>query len=341
MKGGSITRREVKTQIVAEGCPEPSDDQIDRWADAFACGQPSQGGLSAYGYTEAQAQRLVLIAKIVKGLPSKRVRKSEIAFWLAFQGAVDVPPDLVCEHIEASVRTFQRRSRRILNELGRRNEADCVGVKEIAKKLAGLLARNIVLKLVPALGRSMLAREFLSILIGIFLRASTRTTPYAEVSGEIGRATAVLSPTSEPLPGDARQELFSILADASQLLRLDDKNEMLIGIRAVTASGDSAQVFLIVESARKLLITASQVFPWMLNPSVLTSFALEDRRFLARYFAPIVCGVRAAIRDNEYAKQLDVDLREGNTERTLTEFSQAKQLGDHVANRLSTGVSHE
>lgn len=338
MEERSVTRRQVKARIVAAGCPEPSDEQIDRWGAAgLVCEPPSQGRPSAYGYTEAQAQRSVLIARIASNLPSKRVRTSEIAFWLAFNGATDVPVDLVCQHIEASIQAIQSRIWRILNELGRGNEADYVGVIGTAQKLGGLLARSILLKLVPVLGDSALAQEFLGAVLGVFLPALKQPTPYEVVSSDLGKASAVLSPTSEPLPAKARRELFSIFTEAFQFLRWDDKNEMLLGIRAIAASDDSRRVLQVVESARNLLITASKVFPWMLNPGTLPFLGLEDRLFFARYFAPTVCGLNAALRDNEYAQQFDADLRAGKTERALSELSQMKQLGEYVANKLSAG----
>lgn len=331
----STPRREVMVQIVDAGYAPPSDDQVDRrHAAGLICEPPSQGRPPVYGYTAAQAERLLAIARLEERLKSKRLPYSEIAFWLCFEGATDVPAALVCEHIKVAIETFQSRGLRILNELGRRNEGAHIDILGVAKKLGGLLARKIVLRWIPSLGRSSLAREVLGAGLGLFLRASAKPIRYSEVSGDVRRTVTALRSDSTPPPGPVLRELFSVVVDFSQLLRFDADNAMLVAIRSI-ASADPNHIFDTVEFARNTLNVASRVFPWMIDPSVLPYLDEADREFLDRYYAPLLCGAIATVRGNQYSENRAEQLRAGNIEPSLAEFTQMKQLSDHIMTKVS------
>ena len=333
MEEPPIPRREAKVRIAQAGYEPPSDDQIDRWhSEGLLCEQPSTGRPLAHGYSETQVRRLIAIARIVAALKSQRVRSSEIAFGLCVNGAIDIPPGLVCEHVEVAVRAFQAKIRRILNEIGSRNEGFYVGFLGKARKLGGLLAKNILLKAIPSLARSGFAREVIGTTIGLFLRALAKPVQYGELAGDIRRTTTALRPDSMPPTRQALRELFATISDASQLLRLDEENAMLLAIRTV---GDSGEIFSVVEFTRNLLAVASRFFPWMTNPNAVPWLDAEDREFLRRYSIPVVCGAMATIRANEYTKGLAADLRAGNTGRASVEFAQMKQFGDYFVGAIS------
>ena len=159
-----MPRRELYRQIAPYVESLPSGDQLDRWSDAgLLCEEPGSGRASRYGYTAAQRDRIIQIGLLQARLKTKRLRHSEIAFWLAFGGARDVPADLVCAHLEDSVRTFQSEGLRILNGLGSRNQGYRRGVAGIAHKLAGLLAKQIVMKVLPYFSRSSVTRDVLKL----------------------------------------------------------------------------------------------------------------------------------------------------------------------------------
>jgi hypothetical protein len=330
-----IPRRDVKSRIAQVALLVPSDDQIDRWhADGLLCEPHSGERPSVYGYTEMQQQRLLLITRIVSSLKSERVHSSEIAFWLCFNGATDIPPELVLEHIEATIKAFQSRWLRILNELGSRNEGSHIGILGVAKKLGWLLAKKLVLKVIPSLGHSSLAREFIGTGVALVLRISVKPNQYGDVAADLRRATTVLRRESGPPSEHVLRELFSVVSDMSQLLRLDDENAMLVAVRVI-ARQNPASILQVVESTRNALATGSRFFPWMTNPAAVPFFGPEDREFFGRYFAPALCGAMATLRDNEHAKQLNAELRAGNPERALAEWGQMKQVSDYVVETIA------
>ena len=98
--------------------------------------EPGTGRASRYGYTAEQRDRIIQIGLLQERLKTKRLRHSEIAFWLAFGGARDVPADLVCAHLEDSVRTFQSEGLRFSTAWGAA-KGYLRGVPAVAQKLAG------------------------------------------------------------------------------------------------------------------------------------------------------------------------------------------------------------
>lgn len=329
-----IPRRVAKERIQAAGFPRPSDYQIDRWDDAgLLCEPPCEGRRERYGYTEAQVLRLILIAQIVASIGSKRVRSSEIAFWLCILGARDVPPELVCKHLEATVRTYQKALRRILNGLGRRNEGHHIGGMATAMKLGGLMAKFVVLKLLPSFGRTGFARDLIGTAIGLFLRSSAKPLRYHEAANDLRNITTALRPNSEPPRDGTLREVAAMIADASQLFRLDDENTMLKAVRSLASA--PADVFEVVENGRNALAVSRSVFPWIIDTKQLPSLSVADRRIFARLFPPLICGVMASLRHDAEANVIAAELRAGNTERVLSELSHVKQLSKEIVNTIS------
>ncbi|MGA8474390.1 MAG: hypothetical protein WB681_04925 [Candidatus Cybelea sp.] len=252
-----------------------------------------------------------------------------------------MPASLVCKHIESSVSVFQTAMLRILNGLGSRNEGFHVGVVATAKKLGGLLARKIVLKVIPHLGRSSLAREALSTLIVLMLRTSNTPSGYGSVARDIRQGAMAVRKDATPPPEEALRYLFETISEFSQLLRLDDANTMLLAVREISET-DPTQIYWAVEFVARVLPAAAHVFPWMIDASKVRSLSPTEQKSLNRYFAPLHCAVIATLRNNEYTKDLAADVRAGNTQRIITDMQQMKDLADQVGHTISLeGVTHE
>jgi hypothetical protein len=342
MEGHRIPRREAVARIVLAGYPEPSDDQIDRWDSAgLICEPPCAERRSSYGYTAQQQDRLVAIARIVARLDSKRPRNSEIAFWLCYEGARDVPADLVCAHIEASVKLLQSGLLRILNGLGSRNEGFYVGFMATAKKLGFLLARKVLLSTIPHLGRSSLARQTIGTFIALLLRTSSKPTSYGSVARDLRQGATALRADATPPPEHALRYLFETISDLSQLFRLDASNTMLQAVREI-ASEDPTEMYWAVELVAGMLPAAARVFPWMVDASTLSSLKPTEQKTVDRYFAPIQCAVMATLRHNDYTRALATQVREGNTQRIVADLQEAKVVTDQIGTTISLDkVMHE
>ena len=83
------------------------DDRFDRFRNQELMDDllPIEG-TTQRGFTSAQAQRFFDLLALCRQLRSKRPRASDLAFWLCWNGATDVPPYLVCEHVERCVRAY-------------------------------------------------------------------------------------------------------------------------------------------------------------------------------------------------------------------------------------------
>jgi hypothetical protein len=337
-----IPRREVVAAIVRSGHPEPSDDQIDRWDKAgLICEPPSSERRGAYGYTAQQRDRLVAISRIIARLESERPRGSEIAFWLSYEGARDVPADLVCEHIDASVSVFQSALLRILNGLGSRNEGFHLGIIGKAKKLGFMLARKVLVSAIPYLSRSSLARETIGTFITLMLQTSSKPTTYGSVAREMRQTASALRTDSNPPPEQALRYLFETISDFSQLFRLDANNTMLLAVHEI-AREDSSEIYWAIELVAGMLPAAAKVFPWMVDATTLPQLSPKDQKALDRYFAPLQCAVMATLRRNPYTRALAVDLSAGKAERVVADLQQMKDLADQIGTTISLEkVMHE
>jgi hypothetical protein len=330
-----FSRREAKAQIEDAGYPAPSDDQIDRWeAAGLLCEPPSARKPSPYGYTSAQAERLVAIARIVSRLGSERTRNAEIAFWLCLEGAVDVPPEFVCEHLLVEARTFQSSTGRILNSLGRRSEGHHLGIIGIAKKLGGLLARQAS-KIIPSLSRSSLAREVLGTFITLFLYTSAKPNEYSTVARDIRQATTVMRRNSDPPPEPVLRQLFDIIADFSQFLRTDERNPALVAVEQLRQSANPADVFWVIELGAGIITTINAVFPWISEASGLPSLSARDQQVINRHFAPVSCAILATLRNNEHTMALASKLRAGNTDEAIGDLRKLKQVGIEIFDAIA------
>jgi|HubBroStandDraft_6_1064221.scaffolds.fasta_scaffold213556_2 hypothetical protein len=335
MQEQRIPRRAVVATIVRLGYPEPSDDQIDRWDKAgLICEPPSSERRGAYGYTTQQRDRLVAISGIIARLESERVRGSEIAFWLSYGGARDVPADLVCEHIDTSVKVLQSGLLRILNGLGSRNEGFLLGVIGKAKKLGFMLARKVLLSALPYLSRSSLARETIGTLISLMLQTSSKPTTYGSVAREMRQTASALRTDSTPPPEHALRYLFETIADFSQLFRLDANNRMLQAVQEIV-SEDPSEIYWAVELVAGMLPAAAKVFPWMVDATTLPQLSPKDQKALNRYFAPMQCAVMATLRRNPYSRALAADVSIGKTERVVADMQQMKALTDQIGMTIS------
>ncbi|MGA7201583.1 MAG: hypothetical protein WBX26_07125, partial [Candidatus Cybelea sp.] len=78
----------------------PSEDRLDRFRKAQLLDDLVPiPGTTQRGFFPAQANRFLFLLWLGKAL-GQRLRPSAMAFWLCWYGADDVPPELVCEHID-------------------------------------------------------------------------------------------------------------------------------------------------------------------------------------------------------------------------------------------------
>lgn len=320
----AVSKRELYRRAAEQLAPL-DEDRLQRWTDANLTppSSPIRASLER-GFTEEQAQRILLAAKIAAQIPSKCPKITEIAFLLAYDGH-EAPAALVLEHVERSIHTFQRRAMLVLDTRGGGNLTNAVSYA----KLAGLLARGMLKHVRTSWGSNPFVVISASALIEVLLNMLLKTGAGERWFPIFATTVKTIFPNCAD---HAPQLLWDTMTEAATFLRLDDKNALFRAIRG--ANADLGSVPLAVADARRTLDVGSLVFPWMNDARVLQRhawFGEEDARFVNRYFPPMACALVLFLRTNEFAQNRLADLRAGEITSSLEDFRTLKAIGEEAS----------
>jgi hypothetical protein len=311
----------------------PSDDRFDRFRVAGLLGDlVAIPGTTQRGFTPQQAQRFFDLLQLCKGLGTKKPRASALAFWLCWHGANDVPPELVCEHIERTVVSY-------LNFLKRqfdRRRVPPKGIRDADRwRKAGLpWAKAVIKNLLRPSFDNGLALDFLSTMIGLALQALISRVMFDAVAGVLKRIAFLVGVKDFDI--EVARRFWNLASEGVQLFTLDERqNPMVTAIRQINAADPSA-IIGITHDSRRALAAMGAVFPIydLATAPVAPDPADENSVFLYQRFPPAMCAITALTRDHDNAKRMSQMLREGNVEPILAEFYQIKVVTDSVIGQM-------
>lgn len=323
-----IPRGEVFAEAAKRGL-EPGDDRFDRFraAELIADLRPIKG-TTQRGFTPAQAQRFIDLLALCKMLGTKRPRASALAFWLCWYGAADIPPKLVCAHIERCVCTYLRFLSRQYDRrrVPRRSHDD----PERWRKAGAPWASRFIKELLQSYIDNGIMLDVLSTVIGLALRALFSKTSF-EVVAPIIKRLAVFFGLKEITP-DAARKGWDLAAEGLQLFNPDERtNPLLVAVRDVNAN-DPTEIIALVHDARRTVGVMGHIFPTYQIPRApeVADPTSETSKTLARLFGPGITSVLALTRNEPHAIEMRENMRRGNFDPVVQEFYQVRVIRDSI-----------
>jgi hypothetical protein len=313
---------------------EPSEDRFDRFrAAGLITDLANIDGSNQRGFTPIQKQRFLDLLELCKALGSKRPRASALAFWLCWNGAADVPPELVCEHIERSVKTHLRFMARQYDR--RRVPARLTNDPERWRKAGMPWARSFIKEFLAKYLGNGLVLDILSVLVGLLLRAVFSDSSFESVAGLLKRLAFLFGNKDVKL--DSLRRVWNMLRDATQLVNTDErKNVLLMAVREVNAQ-DAAQIIDIVHDTQRTIAVMARVYPMynvegapaVPDPSNDTAISM------LRIFPGAITAVSVLTREEPHAIEMRENLRSGNVAPVLAELEQVRVARDSILARFS------
>lgn len=317
----------------------PSDDRFDRLR---AVNLVHDAGLIPHtkqrGFTQSQSDRFRHLLSIAKELRSKRPRACELAFWLCWSGETDVPPGLVCEHIERSVRAF-------LGWLGR--ECDRRGTptdrlrreerrwEQVGRSWARFITKSMWRH---HLDRPV-TRELVAVALSLAFRAIFSPASFESVAGKLKNIAFLVVGRDVPLA--KLKNLWEAAREVAELFSVDDRtNKLLVAVREVSQSMPN-NVIQLVHDTRRYLDVMGSVFP--VFAAALDKNDPTDHGWVpvVKGFPPQMCAVLAFTTQFPHAIELRCELREGNTQTVWTELYNIKIVRDDILARINPGGYHD
>jgi hypothetical protein len=325
-QGGLIPKSRVFARA-AELQLAPSDERLEGFYKAQLLSELQRiAGTTQRGFTPEQANRFLLLLWLCKVLP--KPRPPALAFWLCWYGFNDVPPELVCEHVERIVLSYIRLLRR---QYGRRRVPKRSADDPERWRKAGMpWAKPFIKELLTSFIGNGLMLDVLSTVVGLALRALFSEVAFEAVAGILKRL-AFLFGIKEIKP-EAMRTLWNMAQEAAPLFTTDErKNALLAAVREVNAK-DPSQIIDLVHFTRSVIWAMAQAFPIF---DIATAPAVPDPASdvsvsLNRYFAPGITAVLALTRREPHAIEMRENLRAGNVAPVLEEFHQIKVIRDSV-----------
>ena len=325
-------RSEVFAEAVRRGL-EPGDDRFDRFRNQELMDDllPIEG-TTQRGFTSAQAQRFFDLLALSRQLRSKRPRASALAFWLCWNGATDVPPHLVCEHVERCVGSY-------LKALKRQYERRRVPIRmaddpERWRKAGMSWAKPLVDGVLRSFAGNGLMLDFLAILVGLLLRAVFSRASFEAVSGLLSRLAFLLGAKSFNI--EAARTIWNIIAEGFALFTPNEEtNPLLAAVRKVSAEEPEAIIGL-VHDTRLVIELMGQVFPMYDLRGAPAIPESADDISTSRYhkFAPAMVSVLTLTSTHPHCVEMRKNLRAGNVELVLQEFHQVRVVRDAALDRI-------
>lgn len=328
-----------KSEVFARGEElklAPSDDRFDRFRKAKLLDDLALlEGTTQRGFTVEQANRFITLLAVSNAL-GKRTRPDALAFWLVWYGFKNVPATLVCDHIERTITSFLRYMRREFD----RKRVPPKGLRNPQRweRAGEPWAKFIVKNLLQRAAGNPVAREMLSFLIGLALRALISPTSFESVAHLLQRLAVLAGGQKSKV--DALREAWAALSEAMQLFTLDIEQNPLVGaIRKVRAEEPELVVSLVLDTRNSVGVMGA-VFPIFRTASPPLAEDPNDKTkvYLAKHFGPGMAAVVALTRDMPHAIEMRKNMREGNYDAALAEFHQVKVVTDDIATRIGIGA---
>jgi hypothetical protein len=330
-----IPRGEVFQRLRGNGLT-PSDDRFDRFRAAGLIDELTTiPGTTQHGFTPDAAQRFFALLWLCKQLGTKRPRASALAFWLCWYGVTDVPPHLVCEHIERAVLTYLRFIRR---QYGRRRVPQRNAQDPERWRKAGVTwAKPFIKEFLQSFVDNGVMLDLLATTVGFALRLLFSDLSFEAAAGIFKRVAFLFGAKETKM--EAMRTIWNVAREVKELFVVDERaNVLLKAVREVNAQTDPREIIGIVQDARLVLSVMGAVFP------IYKTFAAEpatlDRSGEANVnatlnFAPAMCAVLALTRRGPHAIEMRQRLRDGDTGPVITEFQQIRVIRDSIIAHIS------
>jgi hypothetical protein len=336
---GDKPRLIPKSEVFAKGEElklAPSDDRFDRFRKAKLLDDLDLlEGTTQRGFTVEQANRFITLLAVSNAL-GKRTRPDALAFWLVWYGFKNVPEKLVCDHIERTITSFLRYMRREFD----RKRVPPKGLRnpERWERAGEPWAKFIVKNLFQRAAGNPIAREMLSFLIVLALRALISPTSFESVAHLLQRLAVLAGGDKSKV--DALRDAWAALSEAMQLFTLDIEQNPLVGaIRKVRAE-DAQMIVSLVQDTRNTIGVMGAVFPIFrtASPPLPEDPNDKTKTVIAKHFGPLMASVIALTRDLPHAIEMRTNMREGNFEAAVAEFHQVKVVTDDIMTRIGIGA---
>lgn len=317
----------------------PSEDRFDRFRKAHLLDDlvPITGSMQR-GFLPEQANRFLFLLWLGKAL-GQRLKPSALAFWLCWYGADDVPPELVCEHIDRTLVSFLALMRREFDR--RRVPVHGVRKPEQWEKVSRPWGRFVLKHYIGRAVNNPVARQVFSWTVGLALRALLSPTSFdvvAPVVRRLGRLIGVDTAKTEAL-----REIWAALSEGVQLFTLDEhKNPLVAVIREINAA-DPSQIIALVHDTRLVVGAMGAAIPFFRIDAAPTASDPNDKKlvYIAKHFAPGMVAAITLTRNFPHAIEMRRNLREGNYQPVIGEFHQIKIVTDNIAAKIGIGEKHE
>jgi len=258
-------------------------------------------------------------------------RISALAFWLCWYGYTDVPPELVCEHVERTIRhvlwflrygySRRRVPKREAQDPDRWRKAGMPWTKPFIREVLTSFVNNGIML------------DILSTIVGLALRLLFSQVAFAVVAPILKRLALLLKMNPDPI---AMRTLWDGAAEGVQLFEPDErKNPLLRAVREVNAS-DPSEIIGLVQDARRHAAVMEHIFPIynLAQAPGVPDPGSSVSVWLNRHFAPGITAVLALTRKCEHSIEMRKNLRTGNVEPVLQEFYQVKVARDTAFARI-------
>ena len=314
----------------------PSDDRFDRFRAERLIGDLAPIlGTTKRGFTPEQAERFFALLWLSKQLGTKRPRASALAFWLCWYGARDVPPPLVCEHIERAVLTYLRVIRRQYDR--RRVPQRDAHDPERWRKAGIPWVKAFIKEFLQSFVDNGVMLDLLATTVGFALRLLFSDVSFEAAAG-IFRRVAFLFGVKETKM-EAMRTIWNVAREAKGLLVVDERaNVLLKAVREVNAQTDPSEIIGIVQDTRLVLAVMGIVSPsyktFTAEPATLDG-SRESSVNAALNFAPAMCAVLALTRHGPHSIEMRQRLRDGDAGPVIAEFQQIRVIRDSIIAHIS------
>lgn len=312
----------------------PGDDRFDRFRGWRLIGDLTPiVGTTQHGFTAVQAQRFFDLLSLCKQLSSKRPRASALAFWLCWYGSTDVPPRLVCEHIERSVLYYLRFLRRQYDR--RRVPQRDVHDPERWRKAGIPWAKPFIKEFLHSVVDNGLMLDILATIVGLALRMLFSDVSFEAAAGTFRRIAFLFGVKETKV--EAMRTLWNVAHEVRLLFTVDRRANRLLNAVGEVSRENPSEIIEIVQDGRLVVAALGTVFPMfkVAGAPAIPHGSSEAQVSLIRHFPAATCSVLALTRRHPHAIEMRKRLRDGDTESAIAEFQHIRVIRDSIVARLT------
>jgi hypothetical protein len=330
-----ISKAEIFARATELGL-SPSDDRLERFRKAGLLGDSVPiPGTTQRGCPVPQANRCLFLLALCKTL-GKRPRPSGLAFWLCWYGFEDIPPELICEHIDRTLVAFVKTLKREFD----RKRVPVKGVRDPKRweKIGEPFGKSILKYNLRQTVSNRIAQQVFSWIAGLAIRALVSPTSFDAVAGILQRLAFIFKlDKSKP---EAMRMFWEMISEGVQLFKLDErKNPLILAVREINATDPKAIIPLVYDT--RLMTTAmGSAFPIFnaLKAPFPEEPADKTSVYIAKNFSPCMVAAMALTRNFPHSIEMRKQLREGNFGPALQEFHQVKVVTDDIMTKIGIEV---